>query len=197
VRGELDDALARMARMEELQRRLAAESTRDTGASVEQPHGNHPPVGQHYETRSPDTPVPLAAEPPHDPRSPMEPGRDAWSQVEPVRAAWSPVDDVVEAVRLVVEHHPPLAVTLWAEDGSTGAAVRVEWVDGVVTVTPDDEPAVAMPTAGAPPPSFPMAVQTPPAWAPPTEAGANDSAARLAELIRRDPSLLRAADDLP
>lgn len=196
MRGELDDALARMARLEELQRRLAADSNRDSRPPVEQPHENQPSVEQHYETRPPDAPVPETGEPSHDPRPPAEPGRDPWSQVEPVRSAWSPVDDVVEAVRLVVEHHPRLAVTLWAEDGSTGAAVRVEWVDGVVTVTADEEPPAAMPSAGAPP-SFPMAVQAPPAWTPPTEAGANESAARLAELIRRDPSLLRAADDLP
>jgi hypothetical protein len=194
VRGELDDALARMARMEELQRRLAAEPARDSPPPVEPPRENHPPVEQHHSSAEP---VPVAGEPPQDPRSAMEPGRDGWSRLEPVRVAWSPVDDVIEAVRLVVAHHPRLAVTLWAEDGSTGAAVRVEWVDGVVTVTPDDEPAAAMPSAGAPPPSFPVAVQTPPAWAPPTEAGANESAARLAELIRRDPSLLRAADDVP
>ncbi|MFD0823115.1 hypothetical protein ACFQ0D_33420, partial [Micromonospora zhanjiangensis] len=168
MRGELDDALARMARMEELQRRLANGAPRDLRASGEPAQQDRPPTDQRYE--------------PHPP-------------VDPAVRPWSAVDDVVEAVRLVVGHHPQLAVTLWAEDGTTGAAVRVEWVDGVVTVTPDEEP-VAMPSAGAPPPSYPMTVQpraqTPTAWTPPTEEGANASAARLAEMIRRNPSLLRA-----
>lgn len=148
MRGELDDALNRMARMEELQRRRAAEAAPDDR---------------------------------------------------------SPVDEVIEAVRRVVAQHPTLRVALWAEDGAAGAGVRVEWSDGGLVVQPNDEsdgpppvaalPIAALPSAGGPPESWPVPVPTVTSWSGTPESDTKESAARLAELIRQDPSLLHAAND--
>lgn len=136
MRGELDDALARMERREALQRRRAEEA--------------------------------------------------AAARVE------SPVDDVTEAVARVVAEHPALAVTMWVANGPSISAMHVAWTDGMVTVRPAAEP--ALPTAGQPPQSWPMSVRTVPGWAEPDEPPAPDAAARLADLIRRDPSLLGPDD---
>lgn len=135
MRGELDDALARMERREALQRRRAQEAA-------------------------------------------------AW--------AASPVDEVTEAVQRVVAQHPSLAVTMWVADGPQISALHVAWVDGAVTVRPAAEP--ALPVAGQPPHSWPMSVKTVPGWASPEEPPAPDAAARLADMIRRDPSLLGPDD---
>ena len=70
--------------------------------------------------------------------------------------------------------------------------LHVAWVDGSVTVRPAAEP--ALPTAGQPPHSWPMSVKTVPGWASPEEPPAPDAAARLADMIRRDPSLLGPDD---
>jgi len=135
MRGELDDALARMERREALQRRRAQE---------------------------------------------------AAARVE------SPVDEVTEAVTRVVAEHRSLAVTMWVADGPSISAMHVAWVDGIVTVRPAAEP--ALPTAGQPPHSWPMSVRTVPGWADPDDPPTPDAAARLADLIRRDPSLLGPDD---
>ena len=148
MRGELDDALARMARREALQRRRASE---------------------------PAARKPVA-------REPAARGR-------------SPVDEVTEAVQQVVAQNPALAVTMWVADGPTVTALHVAWADGRVTVRPAAEP--ALPTAGEPPRSWPMSVKTVPAWATSDDPPADDAAARLADLIRRDPSLLGRIDDEP
>jgi hypothetical protein len=173
MRGELDDALARMARMQEVQRRRSAESVGDGRAA--------------------------------------NPNR-------------SPVDELVDAVRWVVAQHRSLGVTFWAEDGGSTTAVRVEWADGTVSVTYGEDatgspqpptvptvplevvadapvtPAapvapVAVTAPSGPPPAWPMAVRTPPAWAAAPESNTNESAARLAALIREDPSLLRVDEE--
>jgi hypothetical protein len=91
-----------------------------------------------------------------------------------------PVQEVAEAVRRVVAEHPGLAVTLRVEQGGQAYPLRVTWSGPEVTVGPVPPP--------APPPAWPMSVKTVPASG---QDGVNaDPAARLAELIRRDPSLL-------
>ncbi|MEO3742519.1 hypothetical protein [Plantactinospora sp. B5E13] len=136
MRGELDDALARMERREALQRRLAQEAA--------------------------------------------------------IRAG-SPVDEVTEAVQRVVAQYPAVAVTMWVADGPNISAMHVAWENGTVTVRPAAEP--ALPSAGQPPQSWPMSVRTVPNWSTPEDPPAPDAAARLAEMIRRDPSLLGPDDD--
>ncbi|MEE6259194.1 hypothetical protein [Plantactinospora sonchi] len=136
MRGELDDALARMERREALQRRLAQEAAARAG---------------------------------------------------------SPVDEVTEAVQRVIAQYPSVAVTMWVADGPRISAMHVAWENGTVTVRPAAEP--ALPTAGQPPQSWPMSVRTVPNWAAPEDPPAPDAAARLAEMIRRDPSLLGPDDD--
>ncbi|MEO3928197.1 hypothetical protein ABGB07_30655 [Micromonosporaceae bacterium B7E4] len=135
MRGELDDALARMERREALQRRRAQEAAARAG---------------------------------------------------------SPVEEVTDAVQRVVAQHPNVAVTMWVADGPKISAMHVAWSDGAVTVRPAAEP--ALPTAGQPPHSWPMSVRTVPSWADPEDPPAPDAAARLADLIRRDPSLLGPDD---
>jgi hypothetical protein len=134
MRGELDDALARMARREEIKRRVAEQSA----------------DGE------------------------------------------SPADEVTEAVRRVVAQHQGLAVRLWVEDGTAGTGVRVAWRDGAVAVTPEAN--LDPPPAGGPEAvSWPVSGRNVPGW-PAADGVADASAARLAEMIRRDPSLLDTTD---
>jgi hypothetical protein len=58
------------------------------------------------------------------------------------------------------------------------------WSDHAVTVSAE--------TAAVPPPVWPMSVKTVPAWTPGQDGVSADPAARLAEMVRRDPSLLQA-----
>jgi hypothetical protein len=86
----------------------------------------------------------------------------------PVRP--SVADLVAEAVRRVVEAHPGTAVAATVDGPGGPVAVQVAWRDGeVVVVTPGPAPDGPGP--------------------------APDAAARLAELIRRDPSLLAPEPD--
>jgi hypothetical protein len=135
MRGELDDALARLARREEVLRRRSGQE-----ASTDQ----------------------------------------------------SPLGELTEAVQRVVAKHPELAVTMWVSDGAENAALRVDWSDGQAAVTPIG--GIPAPAAGGPP-SWPMSVKTVPAPSSATDGLTGDSAARLAELIRHDPSLLGGPQD--
>ncbi|MGR6322440.1 hypothetical protein Q2K19_13410 [Micromonospora soli] len=92
----------------------------------------------------------------------------------------NPIEDVAEAMRRVVAEHPGLAVTLRVEQGGQAYPLRISWSGPEVTVTPVPAP--------APPPAWPMSVKTVPA--PGQDRVATDPAVRLAEMIRRDPSLL-------
>ncbi|MET7966773.1 hypothetical protein [Micromonospora sp. NPDC005305] len=91
-----------------------------------------------------------------------------------------PVEEVAEAVRRVVAEHPGLAVVVRVELGGQAYPLRVAWSGPEVTVGAAPAP--------APPPAWPMSVKTVPA--PGQDGLATDPAARLAEMIRRDPSLL-------
>ncbi|MEU4397998.1 hypothetical protein [Micromonospora orduensis] len=168
MRGDLDETLARLARREEALRRRA-----DDRDSTPPPPG---PVGRV-----------------HHPGGPAEPrdtgtgrhGRDVPD--EP--AGWGPVEEVAEAVRLVVGAHPGLAVTVRVEHAGRTYPLRVSWDGPHVTVGPE------LPAAPVePPPAWPLSGRTVPAWAPGPDGLTPDPAARLAELIRRDPSLLDELD---
>ena len=166
MRGELDDALARMARREELLRRRAAQPT----------EGHRPPAE--------------GARPAAEGTRPS-----AEDDRYPTDGTRSPVEDVAEAIRRVVTNHPGLTVSLTVEQGTSHAALRVGWSTGIVTVTPAAGPVAPVTPPG--PPAWPLTVQTVPGWAAVADDHAGDSAARLAELIRRDPSLLRGSQGQP
>ncbi|MFE9954814.1 hypothetical protein [Micromonospora sp. NPDC005299] len=91
-----------------------------------------------------------------------------------------PVEEVAEAVRRVVAEHPGLAVVVRVELGGQAYPLRVAWSGPEVTVGGAPAP--------TPPPAWPMSVKTVPA--PGQDGMVTDPAARLAEMIRRDPSLL-------
>ncbi|MGK5743125.1 hypothetical protein [Micromonospora sp. URMC 103] len=95
-----------------------------------------------------------------------------------------PVEAVAEAVRRIVAEHPGLAVTVRVEHGGQAYPLRVAWSGGEVTVA-------AEPT---PPPAWPVSGRPVPAWPAGQDGPGHDPAARLAELIRRDPSLLTGHD---
>ncbi len=88
--------------------------------------------------------------------------------------------EVVKAVSEVVQRHGSLTVTVTVDDAGALATVRIVRRDGHVQVTRlEPRPAASTP-ADAPPPPWPA-----------REAETLDqTAARLAELIRQDPSLL-------
>ncbi|MEV1147231.1 hypothetical protein, partial [Micromonospora sp. NPDC049799] len=98
-----------------------------------------------------------------------------------------PVEEVAEVVRRVVAEHPGMAVSVRVDHDGQAYPLRVSWSGGIVTVS----------AAGAavPPPPWPMSVKTVPAWTP-QDGLSPDPAARLAEIIRQDPSLL-TDDDRP
>ncbi|MGW4466912.1 hypothetical protein [Micromonospora sp. NPDC004704] len=208
MRGELDDALARMARREELLRRRSGAPTEGDRPPVDAPRpaaeSNHPPAdsgrypveGNRYQaepTRSPNAGLRPPAE---TIRSSTENLRSAGESVRPpVPAQRTPVDDVADAVRRVVAHHPGLTVRLSMEQGTSHAAIRVGWSEGRVTVVPADEPVAPAPVPAPAPPTWPLPVQPMPGWAAAPGESSVDSAARLAELIRRDPSLLGGSDE--
>ncbi|MEH1015244.1 hypothetical protein V6U90_19280 [Micromonospora sp. CPCC 206060] len=146
MRGELDEALARMARREELLRRRSASGEGQNAA---------PPGGD-------------------------------------------PVAEVTEAVRRVVAAHPGLSVHLDVAHGGAARHLRIAWSDGTVTVTagtsaeqPQRGPVTRVDEpAGSPPPAWPLPVTPFPAGSVDTDGLSDDPEARLAELLRRNPTLL-------
>ncbi|MDG4761684.1 hypothetical protein [Micromonospora sp. WMMD710] len=170
MRGDLDETLARLARREEALRRR----TNDRDDSTPPPG----PVGgpAHH------------ASGPTDPRG-TRPGRHAGRDTPDDPPGWGPVEEVAEAVRQVVDAHPGLAVTVRVEHAGRTYPLRVSWDGPRATVGPEPPAAPA-----EPPPSWPMSGRTVPAWAPGPDGLTPDPAARLAELIRRDPSLLDELD---
>ncbi|MEU4781124.1 hypothetical protein [Micromonospora sp. NPDC023633] len=168
MRGGLDETLARMARREEALRRRAADAGATGGEAV-------------ASTRA---------------RGGSDPGRtDARGEGRNAGPGWAetrrgaeprdPVVEVAEAVRRVVAGHPGTAVSIRVEHDGRAYPLRVAWTDAGVTVDAE---------VAAPPPAWPMSVKTVPAWTPAQEGLTPDPAARLAELIRRDPALLSDGD---
>ncbi|MGN9810583.1 hypothetical protein ACTMSW_14625 [Micromonospora sp. BQ11] len=103
-------------------------------------------------------------------------------------ARWrDPVEEVAEVVRRVVAEHPGMAVSVRVDHDGQEHPLRVSWSGGIVTVSGTG--------AAVPPPPWPMSVKTVPAWTP-RDGLSSDPAARLAEIIRQDPSLL-TDDDRP
>ncbi|MET8231028.1 hypothetical protein ABZS77_10165 [Micromonospora sp. NPDC005298] len=170
MRGDLDETLARLARREEALRRRANDRVDSTPPPEPAGDPTHHPSG-HTEPR--DT----------------GPGRHAGRDVPDEPAGWGPVEEVAEAVRQIVGAHPGLAVTVRVEHAGRTYPLRVSWDGPHVTVGP--EPAAAPLES---PPAWPMSGRTVPAWAPGPDGLSPDPAARLAELIRRDPSLLDELD---
>ncbi|WP_433344969.1 hypothetical protein [Micromonospora sp. CA-111912] len=100
-----------------------------------------------------------------------------------------PVAEVAEAVARVVATHPGVTVTVRVEHDGQAYPLRVGWSGGRVTVGAE--------AATVPPPVWPLSVRTVPAWVPDPDRLTADPAARLAELIRRDQSLLGDPGDRP
>jgi hypothetical protein len=178
VRGDLDETLARLARREEALRRRAADPSGVADRSESAPPG---PVAE------PDPPGT---------------GRTGYGNARPARhagrdapgepAGWGPVEEVAEAVREVVAAYPGLVVTVRVEHAGRTYPLRISWDGPDVTVGPAIAEAPRAPAE--PPPAWPMSGRTVPAWAPGPDGLTPDPAARLAELIRRDPSLLDELD---
>jgi hypothetical protein len=160
MRGDLDDPLARMARWDELRRRLDSAQARPEPAVRPDPE---PPA---------QTPVQRAA----DPLVGSRPDSPAYSRPDsPVDSRPdSPVDELTAAVRQVVERRQDLSVTLIVQDAQSMSSVRVAWWGGELRVTVTEVESDEVPDE--PPP------------APEPESGR--TAARLAELLRHNPSLL-------
>ncbi|MDM4721085.1 hypothetical protein QTQ03_16315 [Micromonospora sp. WMMA1363] len=114
-----------------------------------------------------------------DPPASLAAGQHRARAPEPL-----PVDEVAEAVRRIVQRHPALAVELRVAHDSRAYPLRVAWSEGSVTVSAEP----------APPPAWPLSARTVPAWSSRLDGPAADPAARLADLIRRDPSLLSDID---
>ncbi|MBO4206550.1 hypothetical protein [Micromonospora echinofusca] len=137
MRGELDEALARMARREELLRRRSA---------------------------------------PVEGRSTAPPGGE-------------PLAEVTEAVRRVVAAHPGLSVDLEVDHDGTARQLRIAWSGETVTVTSSGAEATGT-VPDSPPPAWPLPVTPVPVWSVETDGLSDDPDARLAELLRRNPTLL-------
>ncbi|MEU1585843.1 hypothetical protein [Micromonospora sp. NPDC005710] len=116
-------------------------------------------------------------------------GRHAGVETPNDVPGWGPVEEVAEAIRQVVGAYPGLAVTVQVEHAGQTYPMRVSWDGPGVAVGP-----VPPPAPPEPPPAWPLSGRTVPAWAPGPEGVSPDPAARLAELIRRDPTLLDELD---
>ncbi|MET8461455.1 hypothetical protein [Micromonospora zamorensis] len=172
MRGDLDETLARLARREEALRRRVNDRADTT-----------PPSGQPELARGDERDAVPGG---HGPRH-------AGADPSVDMAGWGPVEEVAEAVRQIVGAHPGLAVTVHVEHAGRTYPLRVSWDGPDVTVGP--VPPAAPPVAPVtPPPTWPLSGRTVPGWAPGPNGLAPDPAARLAELIRRDPSLLDELD---
>ncbi|GAB3176655.1 hypothetical protein FHX75_121613 [Micromonospora palomenae] len=169
MRGGLDETLARLARREEALRRRAGEPGEEAGASTVA-----------FET----TGHPGRSDSPGWDRT----GRSAATRTGVGRSAADerdPVEEVAEAVRLVVAEHPGLSVVVRVEHEGRTYPLRIDWADTAVTVAAEN--------TTTPPPPWPRPVNTGPVWSAGRDGTGADPAARLAEMIRRDPALL--ADD--
>ena len=94
------------------------------------------------------------------------------------------VDEAVDALVALVQRHPSLTFTVTVEGTEARASAQLGWQDGRLTLTRSD----ARSTANSTP-----AGNSVDGSAAPVETS-EETAARLAELIRRDPSLLDGRD---
>ncbi|MFF3851965.1 hypothetical protein [Micromonospora sp. NPDC002575] len=183
MRGDLDETLARLARREEALRRREADPGDEAGPqpadALPRQTGGVPALpAVPALAAAADAAVPTLA-PPADTAGPtLAPLAGA--------AGRDPVDEVAEAVARVVAAHPGMAVVLRVEHAGQAYPLRVGWLDGRVTVGAE--------AATVPPPVWPLTVKAVPAWPADADRLKVDPAARLAELIRRDPSLLDGTD---
>ncbi len=164
MRGGLDETLARLRRREEALRRRAAESTGATGDQFRSPEDQSgPPDPDRTDSRD------------------LAPGWAGSRELNLEASQRHVLEDAAEALRAVVAAHPRTSVAARIEHDGQAYDLRAAWSDGEVTVT--GQPA-------APPPSWPMSANTGPGSPADPEGLEADPAARLAALIRRNPSLL-------
>ncbi|MFJ6195976.1 hypothetical protein [Micromonospora sp. NPDC092111] len=168
MRGGLDETLARLARREEARRRRTTEPGEDAdrdGSTVA-----FEATGRNGTPGGPDRVGPARTRP------------DRAGPAGPAGIGLAPVAEVAEAVRRVVAAHPGLSVVLRVAYEGRTYPLRVDRTDAEARVDADN--------LTTPPPAWPLSGRTVPAWTPAPGGPDIDPAARLAELIRRDPSLL-------
>ncbi|MEV6812886.1 hypothetical protein [Micromonospora sp. NPDC051296] len=164
MRGGLDETLARMRRREEALRRRSTDPTADDQPDSPPDPGRAPGSGlSRIDGRNAGPGWVVTREPPRE---------------APPRHV---VEEAAEALRAVVAAHPGASVTARIDHDGQAYDLRVAWADQQVTVS-------AQPSS--PPPAWPMSANVGPDSSAPREGLSTDPAARLAELIRRDPSLL-------
>jgi hypothetical protein len=155
MRGDLDDALARLRRWDEVRQRLAGGSTAEQSDAPPEP----PP---------PPTPGPAVAE-------------------------------AIDALGDIVRRHPGVVVTVTVREVDLAWTTEVAWgIDGRPAVTPPElsvtppELRVMPPEPSEASPAWGSGTGAPPNLWPDTEDTdrSDRTAARLADLIRHDPSLL-------
>ncbi|MBO4162191.1 hypothetical protein [Micromonospora antibiotica] len=205
MRGGLDETLARLARREEARRRRST----DQGAEADDGVSTLAFTTTGRATTEPVHPATAPTGPAH-PVPPAGPGRPGAAPAELVRAGpgsgepaaggSDPVEEVAEAVRRVVAAHPGLTVALRVEYAGRTYPLRIERTEpGARNERTEPgarneraEPGVrgGSDPRNTAPPAWPLAERTPTAWTPARELPGVDPAARLAELIRRDPTLL-------
>ncbi|SCG77256.1 hypothetical protein GA0070609_5361 [Micromonospora echinaurantiaca] len=198
MRGGLDETLARLARREEALRRRAAEPAGASDPTERpEPGPGRTETGRNAGPGWADPPVPRRTDGP-DPGPRRADGRErggggvagrergggVGSHRAADTAGRDPVEEVAEAVRRVVAGHPGLAVSVRVEQDGQAYPLRVAW----------SGPDVAVHAEPAPPPAWPLSVNTVPDLPSGRDGVRPDPAARLAELIRRDPTLLADGD---
>jgi hypothetical protein len=101
------------------------------------------------------------------------------------------VDEVIEAIAAVLQRHGTLTVTVTVEGAETRVSAQLGWHDGRLTVARSEPESTAggNGTAAVTATAAVTGIAAVTATAPPVETS-EQTAARLAELIRRDPSLL-------
>lgn len=170
MRGGLDDALERLARRDQLRKRVAP-----SGHASSNGNGSEGAVAANGATGA------------ADPN-----GITSAIGISGGIGSAGAIGEVVEAVRRIVERHPALSVTVYGEEGEVSAEIRIARREGVVeaTVVAAEGPLSATASVPVPRPALPG----PPAW-PLSTDGTPGPAARLAELIRQDPSLLAGPEE--
>jgi hypothetical protein len=255
MRGELDDALARLRRWNEVRERLderagrTPDPERDTARDTAR---DEPPAAAPYarltSPPAPSVPLPVIPAPARPSSSgpsapPLPPVRPAPSQPSgppggpgppaagtgtstgsPTGLTTAPapgeprtpavVEEVLGAIGEIVLRHRQLAVTVTVDDSGTAWTAHLVFGEGGGLSVTRMEPrtfstlsggprparlAPSTPTSPAPPstPTSPAPQSTPTSPAPDDPEASDRTASRLAELIRRDPSLLDPPRDLP